>query len=100
MSHNFKPGDLAIIIGCTRNPRNIGVTVELIEFIDPGQRAADFHPLSGKRYISIASGPGWLVSGEALSESGAAICLEKHLMPLRGDFEPEQQKTKEAEPCA
>ncbi|MNJ76555.1 hypothetical protein D3C77_738630 [compost metagenome] len=36
----------------------------------------------------------WVVSEDK------AIVWEKWLMPLRGDFAPEQQKAKEAEPCA
>ncbi len=43
-----------------------------------------------------ASSGGWMV----LYGTKFAVKRECHLMPLRGDFAPEQQKAKEAEPCA
>ncbi len=85
MSHQFKPGDLAIVIG-VRFPEcepNIGkvVTVE-----------------SG-----VFQGEVW-VSGDIVNRLGDRLDMlminPRHLMPLSGDFAPEQQKAKEAEPCA
>jgi len=40
--------------------------------------------------------PAWVVTGTNDVPKGA-ICLEKHLMPLRGDFKPEQQQSREVE---
>ncbi|MNO66377.1 hypothetical protein D3C76_571640 [compost metagenome] len=105
MNHQFKPGDLALIVGAHRFTENIGKTCELVEFLVPGQVSAWRDPADG-RPVSNASGREcWLVVGEGLvssiqDTSGACLAMPAHLMPLRGDFEPEQQKAKEAEPCA
>lgn len=110
MNHNFKTGDLALAIHCG-NANNFK-TVELIECIGqpevvdvPGQ---DFQVLNTKGEVI------WLVRslGEPfvvhrkIREMQGVVSLsefplaERRLMPLRGDFTPEQQKAKEAEPCA
>lgn len=73
MSH-FKPGDLALIIGTTgRRPELIGRTVQIVE------------------RVPLISGPGWTWMEGPWEERAC----EKHLMPLRGDFAPEQQKSRE-----
>lgn len=70
----FKAGDLALIIGATQNFNVIGLAVELTE-----------------PTINTSGEPGWRwVGGTARFGS-----LERHLMPLRGDFEPERQKQQE-----
>jgi hypothetical protein len=70
----FKPGDLALIIGTTgRRPELIGTTVELM---------FSFSNIHGDLWA-------WR-DGEKLE-----CTQEKHLMPLRGDFQPEQQKSRE-----
>lgn len=104
-NHKFKPGDLALIVNTVRTPEYIGKTVELVEF----QRQGNYYQ-GPKRERLRAEGDAWLVKGD-LSGSfthmgritptpGIALVREKHLMPLRGDFTPEQQKAKEVEPCA
>lgn len=92
MSHNFKPGDLALVISGGK----LGETAELIRFVMPGDVVIS--PTSGKEYeFRPAAGVGgWLCSFRDCQ----AVKHEKNLMPLRGDFQPEQQKAKEAEPCA
>lgn len=105
MSHQFKPGDLALIVGAHRLKENIGKTCELIEFLAPSQVSAWRDP-ADDRPVSNASGREvWLVAGEGLVSSiqdtyGACLVMPAHLMPLRGEFAPEQQKAKEDEPCA
>lgn len=107
MSHQFKPGDLALIINSAA-PQNIGKTVRLVEFI-----AAHGEPFihEGVRF-SPRKEPTWIV--ETLDGSktlcggyiqrtimvSSGPCRQQWLMPLRGGFAPEQQKAKEAEPCA
>lgn len=90
MSHQFKPGDLALVIA----GRFLGQAVELIRFVQPGERVVsptgkiyEFRPKAGVG--------GWLCA----SDSAMVIKHEKNLMPLRGDFVPEQQKAKEVEEC-
>lgn len=75
MTSNFKPGDLALIIGSSgRRPELIGHTIQLVEMTE------------------CRGGPGWTWMDGSLQE----FTLVKHLMPLRGDFAPEQQKSREA----
>ncbi|BBP76502.1 hypothetical protein PHLH7_26060 [Pseudomonas sp. Ost2] len=88
MSHNFKPGDLALVIsgGC------LGETAELVRFVMPGDLIVS--PTTGKLYEfrPTAGVGGWLCKFACMH----AVKHEKNLMPLRGDFTHEQQKAKEA----
>ncbi|RMP74164.1 hypothetical protein ALQ20_01293 [Pseudomonas syringae pv. atrofaciens] len=92
MSHQFKPGDLALVINHTFPPV-IGTCVELISrhLVSPVDRK---DPMDPGVYEQEGGDPVWVVSDDK------AIVWEKWLIPLRGDFAPEQQKAKEAEPCA
>ncbi len=94
----FKPGDLALIVGFNKSPVNVGKSCELIAFLHPGDRMDLPHGnFGGVRHIG--TGSGWLVTGSELlsstGQSGFALVAEKNLMPLRGDFAPEQQKSQE-----
>lgn len=83
----FKAGDLALCLGGFL----MGQAVELIRFVEPGDVVKS---IGGRRsYVfrpSLGIG-GWHVA------SGMSSCVahEKDLMPLRGNFQPEQQKAKE-----
>lgn len=92
MSHQFKPGDPALVIG---GEAFLGHQVEILHWVNPGDevKSSKGHIL---RLTPDALCGGWLV------ECGhrRSVKLGKNLMPLRGDFAPEQQKAKEAEPCA
>ncbi|MDU9398056.1 hypothetical protein [Pseudomonas sp. zfem003] len=102
---NFKVGDLALIVGsnCSEGP-NIGRVVELIEYLMPGQ---EFSGPDGASYENGADTACWLVFGDGLlarnlndqwvAAGGMALAEERHLLPLRGDFQPEQEKAKEVE---
>ena len=100
MSHNFKPGDLALIVGACRLPENIGKTCQLVEFLAPEQVSSWRDPSDNRPIINASGTHVWLVVGEYLvssirDTSGACLALPIHLMPLRGDFTPEQQKSRE-----
>ncbi|UXH41606.1 hypothetical protein [Pseudomonas promysalinigenes] len=107
MSHQFKPGDLALIIGSSKGTSpNIGMLVELIQKVEPdgavdlpdGRRTFNRGPLC---WVVRADGAvAQMSNGDLKDIGGLTLCQEKYLMPLRGDFTPEQQKAKEAEPCA
>lgn len=74
MSHNSKPGDLALIVGSSgRRPETIGRFIELIEPADCGVE------------------PAWIWDDHGTYEMTAT----KHLVPLKGYFTPEQQKKQE-----
>jgi len=95
MSHQFKPGDLALVINCGQEER-IGTTVEVLEVLLDDQKEYQAY---GFTHEGHADG-----SPSAFVDFGGTgdvwFFSQKNLMPLRGDFAPEQQKAKEAEPCA
>lgn len=84
MSHQFKPGDLALVIA----GGYMGFTAELVRFVLPGEVVVS--PVSGKKYqFRPAAGiGGWMCR----FRDEWAIKHEKNLMPLRGDFAPTAQK--------
>jgi hypothetical protein len=89
MSHNFKPGDLALIINCG-DKSLIGKAVEVLELLIDSKKEYDAYGClhtgaadgSLSAFIDLGGGDVWLFS-------------QKNLMPLRGDFAPEQQKSRE-----
>lgn len=101
----FKAGDLALIIG-SRHPdsQNCGRVVELVKIVQPGE---EFPCPDGKQRRSGLDKAVWLVEADGLQArsiklgwiDAGGICLidEKYLMPLKGDFHPEQQKSREVE---
>lgn len=87
MSHNFKPGDLALIL--VPNYQFAAMSeVSLVIFIPEGQGAIE---PDGTRWSAPYTG--WIVEREG--EDGYGFFRSRHLMPLRGDFTPEQQKARE-----
>lgn len=99
MSHQFKPGDLVVIVGANSLTQNIGKQCELREFVVSGDR---FIAPNGVAY-EHEDAPCWTLAGEGLVaiidgelvNLGFGIHEPRHLMPLRGHFTPEQQKSKE-----
>lgn len=103
MGHHFKAGDMALIVGAEVDTANVGKTCELVELLPPmgisQTLAKDGRPVRNAHGHHV-----WLMCGDSLTQrvthlNGLAVREEKHLMPLRGDFAPELQKAKEAEPC-
>lgn len=99
MSNQFKPGDLALIVAC-KVPELIGRVVELVEMIPAGGATKG----GDREWINQTNAAAWLVTGAGL------FCLtvkgniepdtftsisERKLMPLRGDLQPERQKSQE-----
>jgi len=89
MSNQFKPGDLALIVSVSRPEfsRNLGRVVEVIE-IDPADQDFDVRIsaeglVCGSRFV-----PDRFVDNNAWAH-------HSWLMPLRGDFQPERQKSQE-----
>ncbi|EPK5820799.1 hypothetical protein L4Z93_000895 [Pseudomonas aeruginosa] len=85
----FKAGDLALVINHTFPPV-IGTCVELISrhLVSPVDRS---NPMDPGVYETSDGEPAWVVDDQK------SIVWEKWLMPLRGDFQPEQQKAKGVE---
>jgi hypothetical protein len=107
MNHNFKPGDLAMIIGSNSGDSpNIWKSVLLLQRVGPGE----VFTTPGGSHAKNGGPAAWLCEGDDLfafsdldgwiDAGGVALVLDKHLMPLAGDFQPEHQKAREAEPCA
>lgn len=85
----FKPGDLALtLVHDAEIPQ--GSQVELIEFITKGQ------VITTKGFPFVAPTAGWLVTSHHIAPKKTAFGIAE-LMPLRGDFQPEQEKAKEVE---
>jgi hypothetical protein len=105
MSNQFKAGDLALLVQAHREV-NIGKTVELVRF--SRDRWVPYGD-DGHTADNSQMAPCWVINGDIVTDQDfedenvslkQAVALECHLMPLRGDFQPEQQKAREVEPCA
>lgn len=102
MQHQFKSGDLALIVGSTSGiSPNIGKCITLISRIATG---GDHLSPSGKRVVNrgpdcwIVEAPGLvagLKAGGYMDVGGIALVLDKHLMPLRDDHAPQSENQKE-----
>lgn len=84
--HNFKPGDLALVVGgeCL-----VGQQVKLECWLRPGDAAT----VRGQEFVlsNNATASGWLID----LQDAVVVKRSGHLMPLRGDFAPERQKSQE-----
>lgn len=89
MNHDFKPGDLALLITVVESVP-AGSVVELDRLIPKGEclEQADGQPF----HTACAC---WSFSHPAIPEGYLGCVAEKFLMPLRGDFAPERQKAQE-----
>jgi hypothetical protein len=91
MGHQFKPGDLALTL-CAKKAYPAMCVVELIAFV----LASKIYE-TGTGQIWTPPKNGWVVDR---AESDTHDFYEPHeLMPLYGDFAPEQQARK-TQPCA
>lgn len=85
---NFKVGDLALTL-IDLAPVMAGSIVELVEHITKGDVVLT---LEGPR---VAICEGWICAHPMVPKNCAYAVSA--LMPLRGDFQPEQEKAKEVE---
>jgi len=99
----FKPGDLAMIVNSSCS-KNIGKTVRLVEFAPVGSEPEVNGEIYTERLhaswvVESPDGSSSLIVPRAttgeLKTVCAGVCRESWLMPLRGDFAPEQQKSRE-----
>ena len=94
----FKAGDFALIVKGSASSINVGRTVRLIECLG----APAIYDWDGRQYKNTRRVAIWVieVDGKPLVDrfggyqTKGPICEDK-LMPLRGDFQPEQQKSRE-----
>ncbi|QVI77395.1 hypothetical protein [Pseudomonas syringae] len=103
MSNQFKSGDLALIVGAHMTPDNVGKVCELLEFLAQEQISTWREPHHGMVIQNGDVHAAWVVIGAGLAScfglSGWALVDQTHLMPLRDDFVPEQQKANATEPA-
>lgn len=104
MQHQFKPGDLALIVGSSSGiSPNIGKCATIMSRIKTDR---DHLAPNGKRVVN--RGPDcWIVEASGLvaglkaggyvDVGGIALVLDQHLMPLRDDHAPQLEKQKELE---
>ena len=99
MSNQFKPGDLALIVGAFNVESNIGKSCELVEHLAPEAISTWIDPSDGRRIQNGCSSPGWLVVGDGLTShcgtAGWVLVDAKHLRPLKGDEQPAQLRQAE-----
>lgn len=99
MAHEFKPGDLALIVGAFNVESNIGKSCELLEYLLPEAISQWVDPSDGMRIQNAAEAAGWLVVGEGLTSycgtAGWVLADPVHLRPLKGDEQPAQVRQAE-----
>lgn len=99
MQHQFKPGDLVVIVGANTLTQNIGRHGELREYVVDGDI---FLAPNGCMYRHCDV-PVWTISGDGLAANiddetvyaDFGIHEPRHLMPLRDDHAPQSEKQKE-----
>ena len=91
MGHNFKPSDLALTL-ISLPAAAAGSVVQLDERVMANQ----IFEIKGVGTF-LSKDTGWLCSREG--QPHILAYADTSLMPLRGDFTHEQQKSKEGEPC-
>lgn len=97
MQHQFKAGDLVMIVGANSLTQNIGKQGELREYVVEGDI---FLAPNGKMYRHCDV-PVWTIRGEGLAANiddetvydDFGIHEPRHLMPLKGDQSPTQTNT-------
>lgn len=100
MSNQFKAGDLALIVR-DDDEYNLGKQVELVEFVQPGE---SYRAVTGVIMTNASGVAVWACVGDVRTERGLdePVIHEGftqkapyNLMPLRGDFQPEQVRERE-----
>lgn len=87
----FKAGDLALLLMDVLHMKS-GSVVELLMPLKAGRIVQE----KGGDQIRVSEHSWAFYHGEEPSRS-CGFCPERFLMPLNGDFQPDQQKAKEVE---
>ena len=87
MSHQFNPGDQVLTL-ISKYQIPAMSEVELVIFRLKGQKAEE-----PDGQLWVAPYDGWIVGRDG--ERGYGFFKPEQLMPLRGDFKPDQQKSRE-----
>ena len=94
MNTELKPGMMALVIGCVSNPGNIGKVVELISFLNKGDKNssgyvmdADSWEIKGDNLVAIRVLTGTnIISNTSFGEISQAA--PNHLMPIKPESDP------------
>lgn len=85
----FKPGDPGILL-TNIGPVPAGTVIELISSWPAGTKMN----LVGGIKANCAE-DSWIFCGSSIPAPGLAFAPERLIMPLQGNFQPEQQKSRE-----
>jgi hypothetical protein len=91
MAHEFKPGDLALVVASEQLPECVGSVVTL------KQLYMVYKDNSGTYFSAPPGFPAqraWEVEPNSFFPPGSG-CVERHLMPLKGDEQPTQVRQAE-----
>lgn len=98
MSNQFKPGDLALIVGANVLIQNIGKVVELSQLV----RNGDIYVGPNGEVFRHSDCECWVVRGDDVQfladdevSHGFGLCEPRHLMRIPGDSQPERQQSRE-----
>lgn len=99
MNNQFKAGDLAMIVGANSLTQNIGKQCQLREFVVSGDcyvapNGVVYRHDDVPCWTLVGDGLVAVVEGEVV-QLGFGIHEPRHLMPLRDDFAPERQNSRE-----
>lgn len=99
MDHEFKPGDLALIVGAFVLKENIGKTCQLDRLVQTGEI---YTAPDGNRFQHDGV-PCWITLAPSLAVrsedevffQGWGLSVPQHLMPLKGAAEPTEVRQAE-----
>lgn len=102
MAHEFKPGDLALIVGCFKSSINVGKSCTLKLWVEPDEAVHYPHDCGGRTMFGIKNGSegAWLIEGDTLESThhpikGFGLVPPRFLRPLKGDELPAQVRQAE-----
>lgn len=83
----FKPGMLALVIGCTKNPIDIGKIVRIDSFLNKGDETLDGGFSNRDLWLATGDGLHRMVDGNLVS-SKYGLYQAKNLIPVRPQQDP------------
>jgi len=94
MAHEFKPGDLALVISSLTCPECVGsvVTLKTLHLVAPLEGSSRYYRVADADELNCIRG--WEVEPNQFFPVGYGA-LERNLMPLKGDEQPAQVRQAE-----
>lgn len=89
MTEQLKPGDLALVIGYRKLDCNLGKTVQLVKYVKAGKPSIQCGTAKKDCWVVRGNDVGYIHGGELiLGQIG--MVFAHHLMPLNGEFAPNE----------